>query len=951
MLVPVTPRGTNTLVGTLVGLCSQLLVFAVVLAALVPAASVMTLDFVAEAPAAGSSSSASFAAYRKANSKVSKVPIAPVEPTVTEHQMTADSSAPARGSRPLLGATAVRRGGSAVVTSAPAAVSGYGLIGVTWSPGDDVPEGSVDLEFRTATDGVWSAWEPLTYHDEHGADPGSKEAGDSRPGTDEQVVGDVDLVQVRSTSADPLDDMSLAVVDPGAATATADQTPALNPGSVSEPDPSPSPVPGSDEENDAATLSASVFTASPKIYSRSQWGADESIRKKVLLYGEVHAGFVHHTASGNDYTRAEVPSIIRSIYAYHVKSRGWNDIGYNYLVDRFGRIWEGRYGGINRAVVGAHTEGYNSDAFAMSAIGNYDLKEPSSAMIQAYGLLFGWKLSLHGVSADSTRQYVSSRYFQGINGHRDASSTACPGQYLYAKLARIRTLAAEAQKSFSGRERAVRLTADNYPDVIARRKSDAKVFTVPTGGQSGFNPARQALSRIGSAQVVPTPTVTGDAKADLVQIEPDGSVHLRAGDGAGSFRHGEGTLRALAGHNLIAAAGDITGDGKNDLVGRAVSTGLLVIFAGDGAGAFKAYPTEVDISGLRRLAGVGDFDSDSNPDLIGGRGKRLFLYPGTAKGTITSRTPVEGKWKQYSSITGMGDFTGDGKPDLVVRTSADGLGYVLPGRGDGSVASRLGPYTKFTNMDTVVGATQIVAGKRPDPVAMRGSKVFVVPNNDRLDLRKPIYAGFKAARANLILNVGDWNRDGYNDVVIRMDSGVLKIRSGKGNGRFGESRTLAKGFGNVRLLAAVGDMTGDGYPDLMGQRSGGSMQIFAGLPNGGLGSGYGAHSAISAATQIGVGRWDGDGAPDSLFRTDARLTMFPGNGPGGLTSGSKGLKADVSRFDWLLGVSDITGGSGHADVIARSKVTGNLYLLAGSASGLADPRLLGEGFGAYDLAG
>ena len=141
------------------------------------------------------------------------------------------------------------------------------------------------------------------------------------------------------------------------------------------------------------------------IYSRAQWGADENIRgKSSLHYGDVHAGFVHHTVNANDYTRAEVPGILRSIYAYHVKSRGWSDIGYNYLVDRFGRIWEGRYGGIDRAVVGAHTLGYNDDSFAASAIGNYEMAQPSAAMLQAYATLFAWKLSLHGVDASSTHQ-------------------------------------------------------------------------------------------------------------------------------------------------------------------------------------------------------------------------------------------------------------------------------------------------------------------------------------------------------------------------------------------------------------------------------------------------------------------------------------------------------------------------------------------------------------------
>ena len=82
---------------------------------------------------------------------------------------------------------------------------------------------------------------------------------------------------------------------------------------------------------------------------------------------------MHHTVNANDYTEAQVPALLRSIYALPREvAAGWSDIGYNFLVDRFGRIWEGRYGGIDRPVVGAHTLNYNDDAFAMSAIGNFD---------------------------------------------------------------------------------------------------------------------------------------------------------------------------------------------------------------------------------------------------------------------------------------------------------------------------------------------------------------------------------------------------------------------------------------------------------------------------------------------------------------------------------------------------------------------------------------------------
>lgn len=87
--------------------------------------------------------------------------------------------------------------------------------------------------------------------------------------------------------------------------------------------------------------------ARPTIYIRADWGADESIRAQSNpAYGEDRETFVHHTAGGNTYDRSDVPAIIRGIYAYHVSGRGWRDIGYNFLIDKFGQIWEGRFGGM-----------------------------------------------------------------------------------------------------------------------------------------------------------------------------------------------------------------------------------------------------------------------------------------------------------------------------------------------------------------------------------------------------------------------------------------------------------------------------------------------------------------------------------------------------------------------------------------------------------------------------
>ena len=319
--------------------------------------------------------------------------------------------------------------------------------------------------------------------------------------------------------------MKLAVVNPGQPQHTAEERAAIDTSTMDGNDGSHSAYDETALETaeEAASqgdlgLAAATYTPQPVIYSRAQWGANENIREKSALhYSEVHAGFVHHTVNANDYTPDEVPGILRSIYAYHTQSRGWSDIGYNYLVDKFGRIWEGRYGGVDRPVVGAHTLNYNENSFAMSAIGNYETAQPSAATLQAYGVLFAWKLSLHGVYAASPQQWVGSRYFEAINGHRDAASTACPGKYLYEQIPLIRQYAAAAQLGWTGRELESSLVASPYPDILLRKKSDKQVYVLPTNGMTRFG----APTSLGSGWTpydltLLVPDVTGDGKADLL---------------------------------------------------------------------------------------------------------------------------------------------------------------------------------------------------------------------------------------------------------------------------------------------------------------------------------------------------------------------------------------------------------------------------------------------------
>jgi flagellar hook assembly protein FlgD len=192
------------------------------------------------------------------------------------------------------------------------------------------------------------------------------------------------------------------------------------------------------------------YTGAPGIIPRRVWaGSDKGYRRKVpARYAPaVRFAVVHHTAGASPATPAQSAAMVRAIAIYHVYSNGWDDIGYNFLVDRFGQIFEGRYGGIDRPVIGAHAEGFNDGSVGIALIGTYSSASPSAAARAALVRLLAWRLDLAHVDPLSRVTYASGgnpEYRAGrrvtlraISGHRDTGFTTCPGSRAYALLPSI----------------------------------------------------------------------------------------------------------------------------------------------------------------------------------------------------------------------------------------------------------------------------------------------------------------------------------------------------------------------------------------------------------------------------------------------------------------------------------------------------------------------------------
>ena len=198
----------------------------------------------------------------------------------------------------------------------------------------------------------------------------------------------------------------------------------------------------------AIPLRAVSIAGSPAVLRRVSWGANEATRRSRPVFARsLRFALVHHTAGSNSYGPAQSAAIVRAIQLYHVRGNGWNDVGYNFLVDKYGQVFEGRYGGVTRNVVGAHAQGFNTGSVGVALLGNYDAGTATPKAFTALTKLLAWRLDLAHVDPASTLTWISSGnprfpagapvFLRTISGHRDTGFTSCPGGRLYAQLNRL----------------------------------------------------------------------------------------------------------------------------------------------------------------------------------------------------------------------------------------------------------------------------------------------------------------------------------------------------------------------------------------------------------------------------------------------------------------------------------------------------------------------------------
>ena len=406
----------------------------------------------------------------------------------------------------------------------------------------------------------------------------------------------------------------------------------------------------------------------PSVAPRSAWGA-RAPRVQPSLTTDLKVAIVHHSVNTNTYSAAEVPALLRAIQAYHQDVQGWDDIAYNFAVDRFGKIWEARAGGISEVVRGGHAQGFNTGSVGVVVLGDFRSTSVPSATVESVAQVIAWKFALHRVNPSTSVPYTSagsSKYAAGrtvtlsrVVAHRDVQNTDCPGAQLYARLGTIRTRVAQL----------VPIYQTGIPPTLLAPDLTGDGLTDPLSYRPGSSPDAQWRSN-GAGSLVKTPlNVLGTYRPTSGDFDGNGrSDILWHGRGSApdylwwSESTGAITSQSLTiSGSYLTYVGDYDKDGTDDIF--FYGTGL----ASDYVWYFQRNRSHVSTA-VRQDSGtavplIGDYDGDGDADIFHygpGPDEADTLWRSTGQGWAVANRPVYGWYKPVAT-----DATGNGRADII----------------------------------------------------------------------------------------------------------------------------------------------------------------------------------------------------------------------------------------------------------------------------------------------
>ncbi|MGW1882765.1 FG-GAP-like repeat-containing protein [Streptomyces sp. NPDC001970] len=220
--------------------------------------------------------------------------------------------------------------------------------------------------------------------------------------------------------------------------------------------------------------------------------------------------------------------------------------------------------------------------------------------------------------------------------------------------------------------------------------------------------------------------MNGDRKADVIARDTAGRLWFTPGDGTGRLI-GTGGWNGM---NALARHGDFNRDGREDLIAGEASTGKLWLYPGTGTGSLgtRKLIGAGGWNGMRNITAFGDLTGDGRSDLIAVEKTtgKLYLYPGTSTGTLGARKLIgTGGWNAMNALVGVGDMNGDGRPDLYAREASTGKLWLYPGRSaalGGRVLAGKGGWNAMANL---IAPGDFSGDGRPDLAAVTNDKYVI----------------------------------------------------------------------------------------------------------------------------------------------------------------------------------------------------------------------------------
>lgn len=631
------------------------------------------------------------------------------------------------------------------VIAAETGLEPFSMIGATIAGRAD------EILVRTVRDGAWSEWTTLELSEDEGPDRGSAEATEALPDLSSEPiwVGEADGYEISAPA--------------GAGQIFVDL--------VRE-----------EIEEVLVEPQAGALGGAPAIRPRANWGARPP-KTTPFVAGDMQMAVIHHSAGSNAYSASQVPGIIRGIQAYHMDTHGWDDIGYNFVVDRFGGMWEGRAGGIDKAVVGAHAAGFNTYSTGVVVLGDFTSTNPTDPSVGAVADVLAWKFAQHRLNpsgwVDFNTVGSSSRppgrhRLPRIISHRDVGTTGCPGDQLYARLSSIRS---GVSARFGGQ-------LEQMPAIPI------------TGDFDGNGTSDTMFYRQGSS--------------------PD---EMWYGDRAGGFRRVpmpvHGVYRPLA--------GDFDGDGASDILWHGPGSDLDSVMYGQRGGGFSK--RELNIPSAHQPF-AGDFNGDGVDDFMWygpGLNPDKWYY-----GTRTSSFIGKDVDIATTYVPIVGDLNGDGRSDILWYTPNSGPDRYWYGRSEAGSFSRPGASPVISgSYEPVVGNYN---GDAYDDIFWFGYG----READSFWWGTSTEAGL-VSQSVIATTVGsptalDVANDGADDILWYAPGrpGDPYWRIAPGGAIIGTHTLMINGV----YLQAHGDYNGDGREDFLWWTPGGQSHVWYGKPDG-----------------------------------------------------------------------------------------------------------------------